>query len=171
MPRFLFRPALPRAALLLVVVCRFSQPSLRAPVCFSGRSGRSHTLFSRLFPGSAPVPVSCRAAAAVPDGFPGVCPMPHGAVSRGPLRFLSCFVLGYDRSPGAYAAAVPGLRIHSRSSTAQKRAGRQMFSTSRARAKSGAICSGLKPAMPHPISVTRNLSCGLRRAKSMKSST
>ena len=127
MPRFLFRPALPWAALLFIgYACRLCAPSLRLlhaeeslPNCVS-----------TTVPDLVPEPFSCRTA-----------------------------------------ATVPGTRIYSRSSTAQKRAGRQMFSTSRARAKSGAICAGVKPAMPHPISVTRNLSCGLRRAKSMKAST
>ena len=65
----------------------------------------------------------------------------------------------------------PGDSGHYRPSTSQKRAGRWIFSTSRARAKSGAICAGVKPAMPHPISVTRKVISGCCRANRMKSST
>lgn len=43
-------------------------------------------------------------------------------------------------------------------STPRKLLGRTMFSTSSAWRKSGAICSAVKPAMPHPMGVTRNSS-------------
>lgn len=84
---------------------------------------------------------------------------------------------GHDkRGAGPDTAAIgrqqpSGDSGHYRPSTSQKRAGRWIFSTSRARAKSGAICAGVKPAMPQPISVTRKVISGCCRANRMKSST
>ena len=77
--------------------------------------------------------------------------------------------IGRQRSPGD--SNHRGDSGHYRPSTSQKRAGRWIFSTSRARAKSGAICAGVKPAMPQPISVTRKVISGCCRANRMKSST
>lgn len=78
-------------------------------------------------------------------------------------------VTGRQRSPGDSNHRGDSGRY--RPSTFQKRAGRWMFSTSRARAKSGAICAGVNPAMPQPISVTRKVISGCCRANRMKSST
>lgn len=49
--------------------------------------------------------------------------------------------------------------------------GRTMFSTSCAVSNSGAMSSSLKPAMPHPMRVTRKVSSLCALAKAMKSST
>lgn len=57
---------------------------------------------------------------------------------------------------GAYGAS----DATSAPSILQNRSGRAMFATPRARAKSGAISAGAKPAIPQPISVTRNFKCG-----------
>lgn len=94
-------------------------------------------------------------------------PQPPATTSGAPTRATA--TIGRQRSPGDSNHRGDSGRY--RPSTFQKRAGRWMFSTSRARAKSGAICAGVNPAMPQPISVTRKVISECCRANRMKSST
>lgn len=55
--------------------------------------------------------------------------------------------------------------------TSQKLSGRLMLLMVFADSNNGAISSGSKPAMPHPIGVTKKCFSGLALAKAIKSST
>lgn len=113
------------------------------------------------------------APAARQNPEPGFFRSTAGRSPADTCRMAATGTQGLPQPPATTSGAQrpPGDSGHYRPSTSQKRAGRWIFSTSRARAKSGAICAGVNPAMPQPISVTRKVISGCCRANRMKSST